>query len=408
MKKNKWQLLVPVGILLVVLLGYRILTRDSSSEPLNVRVTKGVFEITVSATGEIEALESTNITIPPILESHKIRLRQIAITDMVKEGTVVKKGDFIATLDPADVEDRINKSLEKLDRLTTNVDNAIIDSSLVLSDSRDQIRVAQDNVYDQEIKVEQSQFESKATQRQAQISLEKAERNLDQKKRNYEQTKRRHILNINRANSLLKQEEDEYNDLVQLKSDLRITAPSAGLVVYARYNNQKIKVGSYVSRWNPLIAILPDLSTLQSVVDVKEIDITKIKEDLDVRVKIDAFPNEEFKGKVVRIANIGQQSDNDFFNTFKVEIKVDPKDKLLMPGMTSNNRIVVESVQDAILVPRLAVFSDDEYEYFVYKHEGLSVVKQEIKIKGENDQFYNIEEGVKEKDRLMLHAPKEK
>lgn len=408
MKKNKWQLLVPVGILLVVLLGYRILTRDSSSEPLNVRVTKGVFEITVSATGEIEALESTNITIPPILESHKIRLRQIAITDMVKEGTVVKKGDFIATLDPADVEDRINKSLDKLERLKTNLDNAIIDSSLVLSDSRDQIRVAQDNVYDQEIKVEQSQFESKATQRQAQISLEKAERNLDQKKRNYEQTKRRHILNINRANSLLKQEEDEYNDLVQLKSDLRITAPSAGLVVYARYNNQKIKVGSYVSRWNPLIAILPDLSTLQSVVDVKEIDITKIKEDLDVRVKIDAFPNEEFKGKVVRIANIGQQSDNDFFNTFKVEIKVDPKDKLLMPGMTSNNRIVVESVQDAILVPRLAVFSDDEYEYFVYKHEGLSVVKQEIKIKGENDQFYNIEEGVKEKDRLMLHAPKEK
>lgn len=408
MKKNKWQLLVPVGILLVVLLGYRILTRDSSSEPLNVRVTKGVFEITVSATGEIEALESTNITIPPILESHKIRLRQIAITDMVKEGTVVKKGDFIATLDPADVEDRINKSLDKLERLKTNLDNAIIDSSLVLSDSRDQIRVAQDNVYDQEIKVEQSQFESKATQRQAQISLEKAERNLDQKKRNYEQTKRRHILNINRANSLLKQEEDEYNDLVQLKSDLRITAPSAGLVVYARYNNQKIKVGSYVSRWNPLIAILPDLSTLQSVVDVKEIDITKIKEDLDVRVKIDAFPNEEFKGKVVRIANIGQQSENDFFNTFKVEIKVDPKDKLLMPGMTSNNRIVVESVQDAILVPRLAVFSDDEYEYFVYKHEGLSVVKQEIKIKGENDQFYNIKEGVKEKDRLMLHAPKEK
>ncbi len=365
MKKNRWQLLIPFGLVLIVLFGYWLLTRDSESEPANVKVTKGVFEIVVSATGEIEALESTNITIPDILESSKIKVRQLAITDMVKEGTVVNKGDFIATLDPAEVEDRIRKSVNKIEMLKTNLDNALIDSSLILSDSRDQIRVAQDNVYDQEIKVEQSQFESKATQRQAQITLDKAIRNLDQKRRNYDQTKRKHILNIGRASSLLQQEEEEYDELIQLRTDLRITAPANGLVVYARHNNQKIRVGSYVNRWNPLIAILPDLSTLQSVVDVKEIDITKIEEGLEVRVKIDAFPNEEFKGKVVRIANVGQQSDNDFFNTFKVEIKVDPKDKLLMPGMTSNNRIIVESIQDAILVPRLAVFSDDEYEYFV-------------------------------------------
>ena len=408
MNKNRWQLLIPLALLLIVLLGYWLLTRDKNSEPDHVRVTKGVFEITVSATGEIEALESTNITIPKILESSNIRVRHLAITDMVKEGTVVKKGDFIATLDPAEIEDRIRQSFDRLERFKTNLDNALIDSSLVLSDARDQIRVAQDNVYDQEIKVEQSQFESKATQRQAQISLDKAHRNLEQKRRNYDQTRRRHILNISRAQSKVDEEQGIYDNLEQLKADLYITAPTDGLLVYARYSNQKIKVGSYVSRWNPLIAILPDLSTLQSVVDVKEIDITKIKEGLEVKVKIDAFPNEEFKGEVVRIANIGQQSDNDFFNTFKVEIKVDPKDKLLMPGMTSNNRIVVESIEDALIVPRLAVFSDEEHQHFVYKSEGLSVIKQEIKIVGENDQYYRVIEGVKEKDRLMLHPPAKK
>lgn len=408
MNKNRWQLLIPLALLLIVLLGYWLLTRDKNSEPDHVRVTKGVFEITVSATGEIEALESTNITIPKILESSNIRIRQLAITDMVKEGTVVKKGDFIATLDPAEIEDRIRQSFDRLERFKTNLDNALIDSSLVLSDSRDQIRVAQDNVYDQEIKVEQSQFESKATQRQAQISLDKAHRNLEQKRRNYDQTKRRHILNISRAQNMLDEEQSIYDTLEQLKTDLYITAPSDGLLVYARDNNTKIKIGSYVSRWSPLIAILPDLSTLQSVVNVKEIDITKIEEGLNVKVKIDAFPNEEFKGEVIRIANIGQQSSNDFFNTFKVEIKVDPKDKLLMPGMTSNNRIVVESIEDALIVPRLAVFSDEEYQHFVYKQEGLSVIKQEIKIVGENDQHYRVIEGVKEKDKLMLHPPAKK
>ncbi len=406
--KNKWQLLLPLLLVVVTLLAYWFFTRDSGAKTESVRVTKGLFEITVTATGEIEALESTRIMIPDVLTDRSVRIRQLTITDLVKEGTVVEKGDYVALLDPAEVEDRIRQSMDNLERLRTNLENALIDSSLVLSDSRDQIRVAQDNVYDQEIKVEQSKFESKAQQRQAQISLDKAVRNYEQKKRNYIQTRRKHLLNIQRRSDLLKQEEEIYKVLEQLKIDLRITAPSAGLVVYARRNNQKIKVGSSVSRWDPLIATLPDLSTLQSVVQIKEIDITKIKPQLDVRVKIDAFPNQEFKGKVVRIANVGQEVSGEFFNTFKVDIEVDPNDKLLLPGMTSTNRIVIESTPEALMVPRMAVFSDEEFDFFVYKQEGLSVVKQEISVDGENDSFFKIGAGLAEKDRVMLQSPAKK
>ncbi|HKL72372.1 MAG TPA: HlyD family efflux transporter periplasmic adaptor subunit [Marinilabiliaceae bacterium] len=406
--KNKWQLLLPLLLVVVTLLVYWFFTRESGSETESVRVTKGLFEITVTATGEIEALESTRIMIPDVLNDRSVRIRQLTITDLVKEGTVVEKGDYVALLDPADVEDRMRQSMDNLERLKTNLENALIDSSLVLSDSRDQIRVARDDVYDQEIKVEQSKFESKAQQRQTQISLDKAERNYEQKKRNYIQTRRKHLLNIQRRSDLLKQEEGVYNVLEQLKIDLRITAPSAGLVVYARRNNQKIKVGSSVSRWDPLIATLPDLSTLQSVVQIKEIDITKIKPQLDVRVKIDAFPNQEFKGKVVRIANVGQDVEGEFFNTFKVDIEVDPNDKLLLPGMTSTNRIVIESIPNAFMVPRMAVFSDDEFDFFVYKQEGLSVAKQQISVEGENDSYYKIGAGLVEKDRVMLHPPAKK
>lgn len=406
--KNKWQLLLPLLLVVATLLVYWIVTRDKDAESESVRVSKGLFEITVTATGEIEALESTRITIPEVLTNRNIRIHGMSITDLVKEGTVVKKGDYVALLDPAQVEDRMRQSLENLERLRNNMDNALIDSSLVLSESRDQIRVAQDNVYDQEIKVEQSQFESKAIQRQTQIALDKAMRNYQQKKRNYEQTRRKHLLNIQRTADLLKKEEEEYATLVQLKKDLRITAPSSGMVVYARHYDQKVKVGSNVSRWNPLIATLPDLATLQSVVQIKEIDITKIKPQLDVRVKIDAFPNQEFKGKVVRIANVGQEIKGEFFNSFKVDIEVDSNSKLLLPGMTSTNRIIIESIPNALMIPRMAVFQDNEFDYFVYKQDGLSIVKQQIAVGGENDAFYKIEDGLFEKDRVMLQPPVKK
>ncbi len=407
MKKNLWQLIIPLALVVITLVVYAVATRDKEKEPDIVRVEKGTFEIVVKGMGELEALESTQIMIPDVLGDRTVRIRSIAINDLVREGTVVKKGDYVATLDPGDVEERLRNAEDGLEMFKNNLDNARIDSSLVLSDVRDEIRQANDLVLDREIRVEQSAYESVAVQRQAQISLETAIRSLEQKKRNYIQIQRRHELFIRRAEDALKEQEEQKAILEQLKRDLRITAPGDGLVVYARgHNNEKVRVGSHVSRWSPLIATLPDLATLQSVVYVKEIDISKIKPGLPVRVGIDAFPEEAFNGVVTRVANVGQQVPGEFHSAFKVEIKVTTNGKLLLPGMTSANNIVVESIRDALMVPRLAVFNDEEMGTYVYKREGISgVSRQQIKTGGENDSFYKVESGLDAGDRVMMHPP---
>jgi HlyD family secretion protein len=407
MKKNLWQLIIPLALVVVTLVIYAIATRDKEKEPDIVRVEKGIFEIVVNGMGELEALESTQIMIPDVLSDRTVRIRNIAINDLVREGTVVKKGDYVATLDPGDVEERMRNAEDELEMFKNNLDNARIDSSLVLSEARDEIRQANDLVLDREIRVEQSAYESVAVQRQAQISLETSIRSLEQKRRNYIQLQRRHELYINRAEESLKEQEELKVVLEQLKRDLRITAPGDGLVVYARGNNdEKVRVGSQVSRWSPMIATLPDLGTLQSVVYIKEIDISKVSTGLRVRVGIDAFPEESFSGIVTRVANVGQEVPGEFYSAFKVEIKVNANGKLLLPGMTSINNIVVESIPDAVMVPRLAVFSDEELGSYVYKREGISgVTRQQIKTGGENDSFYKIESGLEAGDRVMMHPP---
>lgn len=407
MKKNLWQLVIPLALVVITLVVYSVATRDKEKEPDIVRVERGNFEIVVKGMGELEALESTQIMIPDVLSDRTVRIRSIAINDLVREGTVVKKGDYVATLDPGDVEERMRNAEDGLEMYKNSLDNARIDSSLVLSDARDEIRQANDLVLDREIRVEQSVYESVAVQRQAQISLETAVRSLEQKRRNYIQLQRRHELFILRAIDKLQEQEEQKAVLEQLKRDLRVTAPGDGLVVYARgHNNEKVRVGSQVSRWAPMIATLPDLATLQSVVYIKEIDISKIKTGLPVRVGIDAFPEEEFAGVVTRVANVGQQVAGEFYSAFKVEVKVDTNGKLLLPGMTSANNIVVESIRDALMVPRLAVFNDEEMGSYVYKREGLSgVTRQQIITGGENDSFYKIESGLEAGDRVMMHAP---
>lgn len=403
--KKFWQIIPPIALVVVTLVIYAIATRDKEKEPDIVKAEKGVFEIVVTSMGELEALESTNITIPEVLTNQTVRIRSLAITDIVKEGTVVKKGDYVATLNPADVEEQHRILTERLDMYLVNLENIKIDSSLVLSEARDGIRQARDVVLDREIKLEQSKYESQAVQRQAQINLEVAKRNFEQRNRNYTQLRRKHQLMVNRALDLIDRQKNDIETLEQLRRDLRIVAPGPGLVVYARGNDgQKIRIGSNVNRWAPLIATLPDLSTLQSVAFVKEIDISKIKTGLPVRIKIDAFPDEEFKGVITRVANVGQEMQGQFATGFKVEIKVDPAGKTLLPGMTSTNHIVVSSLKDVLMVPRQTVHLS-ETGFYVYKREGLSVVRQEIRTGGENDSYVWVTEGLKPGDRVYTHAP---
>lgn len=403
--KKFWQIIPPIALVVVTLVIYAIATRDKEKEPDIVKAEKGVFEIVVTSMGELEALESTNITIPEVLTNQTVRIRALSITDIVKEGTVVKKGDYVATLNPADVEEQHRIISERVDMYMVNLENIKIDSSLVLSEARDGIRQARDVVLDREIKLEQSKYESQAVQRQAQINLEVSKRNLDQRSRNYIQLRRKHQLAVNRALDLIDRQKNDLELLEQLRRDLRIVAPGPGLLVYARGNDgQKIRIGSQVNRWAPLIATLPDLSTLQSVAFVKEIDISKIRTGLQVRIKIDAFPDEEFKGIITRVANVGQEMQGQFATGFKVEIKVDPSGKTLLPGMTSTNHIVVNSLKDVLMVPRQTVHIS-ESGFYVYKREGLSVVRQEIRTGGENDSYVWVTDGLKSGDRVYTHAP---
>lgn len=403
--KQRLLILIPLAFVVLAFVGYRLIFSDDVAESRLAKVEKGKFELYVVSMGELEAHQSKDILIPEVLMSRTVRIRHISINDLVREGTVVKKGDYVATLDPSEVEENIKNSRETLDMLNGNLESARMDSSLNLSEARDAIRQARDNVLDKEVKVEQSVFESKAIQRQVQIELEMAQRSLEQKKRNYQQQKRKNEIGVKRIEEKIREEEEDLQILLQLKKDLVIKAPANGVVVYERdWSGEKIKVGSMVSRWNPRIAILPDLSAILSVTYVKEIDVTKIREGMPVKISIDAFPEEVFDGVVRTVANIGKEIEGQFLNGFKVEIEVDPHGVDLLPGMTSTNRFIIESMEDQLMVPREAVFVENSRQV-VYKKTPLGVVREEVKTAGENEEYIRILKGLKEGDKVYLNPP---
>lgn len=403
--KQKIILLIPLILVVGSFIAYRFLTAENENQPDFARVEKGKFELTVVSMGDLEASQSKDILIPEPFQDRSVDIRWVEITDIVREGTLVEKGGYVATLDPSEVEEKIKQTQESIDMFLVQLENARIDSSINLSDARDAIRQSRDNVLDKEIKVEQSIYESKAVQRQTQIEYEMAQRSLEQRKRNYIQQQRKHETWIKRYQEKIAREQQRMAVLQQLKEELVVRAPSAGVVVYARdHDGNKIKVGTRVGRWSPQIAILPNLSTILSVTYVKEIDIMKVNFGMPVKIAIDAFPNQEFNGKVVKVANIGQDIPGQFLNGFKVEIEVDPGKFDLLPGMSATNLFVVFSMEDQLLIPRPALFIEDTMT-FVYKKAGLNVERQEVTTGGENENFVRITAGLESGDKVLMHPP---
>jgi HlyD family secretion protein len=184
----KRSVIIAVIVGVVVIIGLIVINRISSKKDianLFVEAKNGSFDIMVTTTGELQAENSIDIRGPEITQSRNIRATDIKITDIVPEGTEVKAGDYVATLDRTTYENTLKDELERLTTFESNLDVKILDTAVTLSNLRDNIINQKNSVEEANIVVEQSKFEPPTTIRQAEIARDRAIRTLDQAIRGY-------------------------------------------------------------------------------------------------------------------------------------------------------------------------------------------------------------------------------
>ena len=238
------------------------------------------------------------------------------------------------------------------------------------------------------------------------MDLEKAKRNLEQQKRTFTMTQMQMTTRVDRRKVYLKQKQQRVADLEKAYESLNITAPKPGMVIYEKDRfGTKIQVGSTVSRWSPTIAILPDLSSMNSKTYVNEIDISKIKVGQKATLGIDAFPEKELSGEVISVANIGQPLPKSDAKVFEVILRVFGSDKDLKPAMTTSNIIQTGIFKDTLFVPSDAVFTNDSMQY-VYLNRG-KIVRQIVDLGSENENYTVVNKGLSVGDVVCLTEPSE-
>jgi len=366
-------------------------------------VKRRAFTVTVTTAGELRARQFVQMTAPP--GAQQAGAYQMKISSIVPEGTVVKQGEVVAELDRSALASKLQEVTLALQKAEAQYEQAMLDSTLNLSTARENIRTMDLGLEEKRLAKEQAVYEAPTVQRQAAIDYEKAERALAQAKTDYEtkteqaRAKMREVgADVARQKGLLKIVQD-------VIAGFTIKAPAPGMVIYAKeWNGKKRTAGSQVSAWDPAVATLPDLTQMESVTYVNEIDVRKIAVGQPVAITLDADPSKRLSGTVSSVANVGEQRPNADAKVFEVKVRVEQSDSTLRPGMTTGNAIETLKIADALFVPIEALGSEDGVP-FVYRQAGGRVVKQEVATGAMNDDEVTIARGLGAGDRVLLSLP---
>ena len=103
----------------------------------------------------------------------------------------------------------------------------------------------------------------------------------------------------------------------------------------------------------------PDRMIVKSAVG--EIDAGRVRPGQDVRIRVDAYPDATYRGRVERVAPVGVRRPGSTLVTFDTEIVISDPSMELQQGMSCDIDIVVEQNDHAVLVPASSVMEMIDY-----------------------------------------------
>lgn len=317
----------------------------------------------------------------------------------VKEGEEVKKGDILIILSDEQIKIQVAQAQATLDSIQASSDK--IKSGARPQEIKQaesallQAKMNRDSVEENYLRMK-TLFSEKAISEQ---QYEQAKNQYEIASVQYQSAQESYELIIEGAaeediKSIEAQVRQAKAALDMAKYQLKntqITAPINGKVT-----SVSVSSGEMVSPSVPLLSII-DVSSIFVKVGISEKDISKIKEGQMVNLEIDAFPKEKFQGKIVSKGVAVDQ----ISKTLEVKIEIIEPKVAIPIGVFARGDILVETNQDALIIPSSALTRKKEGIYVFVIEEGIARQKEVTLgiIQGEKIEILN---GLSEGEKIVI------
>lgn len=225
---------------------------------------------------------------------------------------------------------------------------------------------------------------------------------------------------VKKAKRKLEEAEGKVADLNKDLENLKVTSPRDGLVFYGTINNndmfgnvvvfggsslrQNLRIGGRVQTHSTLLTVA-SMERLSVEMKVLENDIQHMRAGLAITLRPDAFPDLEIKGRIDNVDQVASRGD--FFSSvqeFKVKASYEGTYPQLRAGMNCRVTVHADNIPDAIQVPVIAVFEEDN-DYYCYLDESGSASKRMVKLGATDGMHVQITEGLRANDKVYLYNP---
>lgn len=333
--KQRMRMGLAVAAVLGVAGGAYVLTRDGGEHEVDasvrtIEVRRGTLVETASASGTIA---------PHVQVEVKSRASGEVVEVLVEEGQSVEAGAVLFRLDKRDTERAVAEARAALRRTNAEVGQARANLAVSEVEAADARTSREVSAQGSELGLVSGEADRTAARAEA-----IAEANL---------RLRRAQLSASAAQIVTSRLAMDEAELRLTETEIR--APISGTVLSVAVERGTI-VASAVTNVSggTALATIADLTDLRVIGQIDEAQIGRVAVDQKVEIRVDAYPDRVFEGRVVRISPLGVTVSN--VVTFDVEIVVtDRESRLLRSGMSADVEIETSRHAGALLVPLAAI-----------------------------------------------------
>ena len=338
--------------------------KNAGTEVRMEQVSRRDLVSAVTASGKIEPQTSVDI-------SADITGRIIEIA--VEEGDLVRKGQFLLQIDPAQYQAAVSRA--------EGVVSSTQATLLQVRASRDQaerdwkradelIRLGPNLIAPQQAEAAKTALEvAEATYQATRAQLDQSRAGLREAKDNLAKT--------------------------------RLVSPIAGRVVRLAVEEGEVAVPGTFSRETGLLLTIADLSVILAKVQVDETDVVRLTDRDSVEVTIDAYPDSTFVGRVTRVSQSAKLTNtqtasgsNDRAVDFDVEIRLDDPPGDIRPDLSCTARVITDTRESALSIPIIALTVRDHERVPNENNPALDTVSRRRPGEREEEGVFLVQNGV--------------
>src|SRR5881394_3698481 len=389
-KRNKVLVGAGAAVLIVGLVAISAgARRDRGQEVRFEKVARRDLVAAVTASGKIQPKKKVDVS-----ADITGRITKIA----VREGDLVKQGQFLIQIDPTIYEAMLQQATATLASSQA--------AEVQARANRDQADRAWKRT--KELHTSSPNLVSPEQLEQAQTAFDVAEANLNAAQHQVEQ-----------ARAAVRSARDNLRKTT-------LVAPMTGRVTRLAVEEGEVAVPSTFSKDIGLLLTVSDLSVIQAEVKVDETDVVRLHLGDSVEVSIDAFPDTTFMGRVTKVSNssvrdaTATSGQNDRAVDYDVEVTLDKPPTDIRPDLSATARIVTDTRREALSIPIIALTVrehkpvstearpvDTSTARKKKETEGVFVVEKgvatfrPVKVGIAGDEYFEVLDGLKESETIV-------